>query len=156
MACAGGLEHEIRAALSRGIEAGQAISVGPHVADRDAMFQPLLEPFRVPEGRAVPSQLGLSEDALRDAVRSARLSLGLDNVVCSPESVSVSIHRDDTGRARLAFVINPSARAVRAELSLFGIARAVDALDGSEFHARLSCLEVPVPAQTVRMLELFS
>jgi hypothetical protein len=52
-------------------------------------------------------------------------------------------------------MINPSSRAVRSELELPGLVRAVDALDGSEFRARTSRLDVPLPAQTVRMLELF-
>ena len=155
VACAGGLEREIRDALTRGVEAGRAISIGPHLAQRDAMFQPLSQPFRVPEGGPVPGQLGLDEAALREAVRSAKQTLALDSLSCTPDAISVTVHRDNTGRARVAFVINPSPRAQRAELSLPGIARAVDALDGSEFRARVDLLEVPLPAHTVRLLELF-
>jgi beta-galactosidase len=155
VACAGGLEREIRDALSVGIAAGQAISIGPHAAERDATFQPLSQPFRVPEGGRVPSQLGLSESALRDAVRAAKAALDLDSVVCTPDSVSVTVHRDDAGQARVLFLINPSAQAVHSELSLPGIARALDALDGSEFRAKQGAFELPVPAQTVRMFELF-
>jgi hypothetical protein len=44
---------------------------------------------------------------------------------------------------------------VRAELSLAGITRAVDALDGSEFRARVRTLEVPLPPRSARMLQLF-
>jgi beta-galactosidase len=155
VACAGGLEREIQDALRRGIEAGQAISIGPHPAERDAVFQPLIQPFRVPEGGRVPSQLGLSEAALGDAVRSAKAALDLDSIVCAPECVSITVHRDDAGQARVAFLINPSARAVQSELSLPGIALARDALDGSEFRAKQGALEVPMPPETVRMLELF-
>ena len=155
VASAGGLEREIRDLLERGIAAGQAISIGPHPVQRDAVFQPLTTPFHVPEGGRVPSLLGLGQDALRAAVRSAKAALDLDSVRCTPEGVSVAVHRDDTGQARVAFLINPSARALRAELSLPGMARAVDTLDGSEFRAKQGGFELPMPPQTVRMLELF-
>jgi len=51
-------------------------------------------------------------------------------------------------------VINPTTRPLRAELSLPGIARLVDALDGSEFRAKQGQFELPLPAQTVRLFEL--
>ena len=155
VACAGGLEAEIREQLARGSEAGRAISIGPHAASRDAIFRPLAQPFRLSEGGAVPNLLGLDEAALRDAVRSAKAALDLDSVSCTPEGVAVTVHRDDAGQPRVAFVLNPSARAVRAQLSLPGLGRAVDALDGSEFRAKQGGFEVPLPAHTVRMLELF-
>jgi hypothetical protein len=156
VACAGGLGSEIRAALERGVAAGRPISIGPHPADRDAIFQPLKQPFRVPEQRGIPALLGLEEASLREAVRAAKSSLGLYSEQCSTEGVFVTVHRNDAGEPRVAFLINPSARALRAELSLPGVARASDALDGSEFRARTGLLEVPLPPQTVRMLELFA
>jgi len=155
VACAGGLEQEIRDTLAGAAAAGRAISIGPYPAERDAIFQPLPEPFRLPEGGAVPSQLSLDDEALRNAVRAAKTALDLASVACSPEGISVTVHHDDTGQARVAFVINPTARALRAELSLPGIARAVDALDGSEFRARQGEFELPLPAHTVRLFELF-
>jgi beta-galactosidase len=155
VACAGALGGDIRAALSHGVSAGRPISIGPHTADRDAIFQPLKEPFRVPETTGVPAQLGLSAAALRDAVHSAKGALGLHSLQCAPDGVFVTVHRNTAGDARVAFLINPSSQVLRAELSLPGVARAVDALDGTEFHARTSVLDVPVPAQTVRLLELF-
>jgi beta-galactosidase len=155
VACAGGLEQEIRDALLRAEGAGRAISIGPHPVDRDAIFRPLPEPFRLLEGGAVQSQLGLDETELRAAVRAAKSSLGLPSVSCSPEAISVTVHHDDTGQARVAFLINPTARALRAELSLPGIGRATDALDGSEFRAKQGQFDVPMPPHTVRLLELF-
>jgi len=80
----------------------------------------------------------------------------LPSLDCSPDAAFVTVHRDSVGRARVAFMVNPSPHAVRAELSLPGIVRAVDALDGSEFRARVRSLEVPLPPQTTRMLQLFS
>ena len=103
----------------------------------------------------MPGRLGLDDGALRAAVRAAKTALELPSVACAPEAISVTVHHDDTGRARVAFVINPSARAVRAEVSLPGIARAVDALDGSEFRAKHSGFELPLPPHTVRLFELF-
>jgi beta-galactosidase len=155
VACAGGLEQEIRDTLARAVEAGRAISIGPYPAARDAIFQPLEQPFHLPEGGAVPSQLKLDDDALRDAVRAAKAALDLPSVTCAPDGISVTVHHDESGRARVAFVINPTARALRAELSLPGIARVVDALDGSEFRAKQGEFELPLEAHTVRLFELF-
>jgi len=155
LACAGGLEREIRDSLVRAQRAGRAISVGPHPVERDAIFQPLSEPFRIPDGGAVPTQLGLDDAAIREAVRAAKASLELPSIACSPEGISVTVHHDEAGQARVAFLINPSTRAVRAELSLPSIARVVDALDGSEFRAKQGEFELPLPPQTVRMFELF-
>jgi len=155
IASAGGLEHEIRETLGRAMAAGRALSIGPYPVLRDAIFQPLDEPFQVVEGGAVPSLLGLDEAELRAAVSAAKTALGLPSFGCAPEGISVTVHHDDTGQARVAFVINPTARAVRAEVSLPGIARAVDALDGTEFRARQGEFELPLPPHTVRLFELF-
>ena len=110
----------------------------------------------IPELPGVPSLLGLDEAALRAAVRSAKSTLALPSFDCTPETAFVTVHCDDAGQARVAFLLNPSPHATRAELSLPGITRAVDALDGSEFRARVRSLEVPLPAQTTRILQLFS
>ncbi|HEY0468135.1 MAG TPA: hypothetical protein VGC79_28245, partial [Polyangiaceae bacterium] len=155
VACAGGLEQEIRDSLARAMEAGRAISIGPYPVERDAIFQPLREPFRIREGGAVPALLGFDESVIREAVRAAKAALELPSVACSPEGISVTLHHDDTGQARVAFVINPTPRALRAELSLPGIASAVDALDGSEFRAKQGDFELPLPPYTVRLFELF-
>jgi len=155
VACAGGLEQEIRDTLQQAIAGGRAVSIGPYPVERDAIFKPLLEPFRLADGGAVPNLLSLDEASLRESVRAAKAALELPSFVCSPDGISVTVHHDDTGQARVAFVINPSARAVRAELTLPGIARAVDALDGSEFRARQGEFELPLPPHTVRLFELF-
>jgi len=156
VACAGGLEDEIRSSLRAASERGAAISIGPHLATRDAIYRPLTEPFSIPPPIGVPSLLHLDETALREAVVSAKRALDLPSIECSPDAAFVSVHRDAVGTARVAFVLNPSLQSLRAELSLPGITRAVDALDGTEFRARVRSLEVPLPPQTVRMLELFS
>jgi beta-galactosidase len=156
VACAGGLESKIRRTLGAGIARGCAISIGPYPAERDAIYRPLGEPFVVPTLAGVPDLFSLDETALLAAVRAAKFTLELPSLECAPDAASVTVHRDAAGQARVAFVLNPSARPVRAELSLPGVGRAVDALDGSEFRAKLCLLEVPLPPQTARMLELFS
>ncbi len=155
VACAGALGGEIRAAIERGVAAHHPFSIGPHLAERNAIFQPLLSPFRIPDHPGVPALLGLDAESLRGTVRAARRALGLGSVQCTPSAVFATVHRDSAGHARVAFLINPSSRAYRAELTLHGIERALDALDGSEFRARSAALEVPVPALSVRMLQLF-
>jgi len=154
VACAGGLEADIRERLARGSEAGKAISIGPHQADRDAVFQPLAQPFVLPSDDRVPTRLSLDEHALREAVRSARTALDLQGFECTTAGVTLTLHRDEAGQPRVAFLINASPRALHAEVSLPGVARAIDALDGTEFRAKGAKLEVPLAPQTVRFLEL--
>ena len=156
VACAGGLEQEISAALGAGISRGCAVSIGPHPPLRDAIYRPLSEPLVLPGLAGIPDLLGLDEAALRAAVRAAKTALELPSFDCTPETAFVTVHRDRAGTARVAFLLNPSAHGVRAELSLPGISRAVDALDGSEFRARVRSLEVPLAPRTTRMLQLFS
>jgi len=155
VASAGGLEQEIRDTLSRAARDGKTISIGPHLVERDAIFQPLPEPFRISETGPVPSHLSLDETALREAVRVAKSTLDLPSVGCTPDGLSVTVHHDPAGQPRVAFVINPTAHAVRAELSLPGVGHVVDALDGSEFRAKQGQFELPLPPQTVRLFELF-
>lgn len=155
VASAGGLEQEIRETLSRAARDGRAISIGPHPVERDAIFQPLPEPFLLSRTGPVPSHLSLDETALREAVRTAKSALELPSIGCSAEGISVTVHQDRTGQPRVAFVINPTTRALRAELSLEGVGRMVDALDGSEFRAKQGQFELPLPPQTVRLFELF-
>jgi hypothetical protein len=109
----------------------------------------------VPPGGRVPPLLGLDEEALQSAVRSAKAELELGSYQCAPEGIALTIHRDDTGQPRVAFLLNPSSRAARAELSLPGIGRLVDALDGAEFRGKETWFDVPLPPQSVRMFELF-
>jgi beta-galactosidase len=155
VASAGGLEQEIRETLTRAAAEGRAISIGPHPVERDAIFQPLPEPFVLSPTSLVPSLLSLDDAALREAVRTAKSALELPSVGCSAEGISVTVHQDHAGQPRVAFVINPTTRALRAELSLEGVARMVDALDGSEFRAKQGQFELPLPPQTVRLFELF-
>ncbi|HEY4105497.1 MAG TPA: beta-galactosidase [Polyangiaceae bacterium] len=155
VACAGGLETEIREALVRASARGAAISMGPLRAERDAVYRPLAEPFALPSIPGVPDLFELDEDALRAAVRAAKAKFDLPSFECSPDNAFISVHRDETGAARVAFVLNPSSRAFSAEIAIDGISRAVDALDGTEYRARLRALELPLDAHSARMLELF-
>src|SRR5450432_1080316 len=94
VACAGGLELDIRTALGAAIGRGRPISIGPHPAERDAMFRPLAQAFEAPAQAGVPGRLGLDEAALRQAVREAKNALQLPSFDCTPDEAFVTVHRD--------------------------------------------------------------
>jgi beta-galactosidase len=72
--------------------------------------------------------------------------------------IRASLFRTRSGAPRVLFVTNTERSPASARLDLAGwgngISRAVDALDGSVFHASVESLEVPLSPQSVRMLEL--
>jgi len=155
VACAGGIEPEIAAALADGFASGRALSVGPHAPTRDAIYRPLRRAIEFPASATIPGYIPLDDAAIESAVLGAKAALSLPAFSCTPEAAHITVHRDSSGRSRVAFLLNPSDRAMRCQVSLPGMTRAVDALDGSEFRAKVLTLEVPVPAHSVRMLELF-
>ncbi|HEY4158013.1 MAG TPA: beta-galactosidase, partial [Polyangiaceae bacterium] len=156
LACAGGLETEIRDSLRKAEFSGRALTLGPHAVERDAVFRPLATPFPLSNHATVVGQLPLDEARIAEAVRDAKVKLSLDSLACRPRDVFATVHRDARGEPRVAFLINPNAEARRATLELPGVARLVDALDGAEFHASFRAIELALPPHTVRMFELFS
>lgn len=156
VACAGGLERDITKAVSRGLKDGCAVSIGPHFPQRDETLIPREPPgaLRHAFGRTLPTLLSSDATELSMTIDRAVEALGLESVVATPESISVTLHHDAAGRVRVMFVINPTEYAVDAKVGALGESVAEDALDGTVFHAKNEAFELPVPARTVRMLAL--
>jgi hypothetical protein len=81
-------------------------------------------------------------------------ALELPSLAAPPAPARITLHEDSSGRARVAFLINPERLATTARLELEGLSGAVDALDETSFRASKGALEVPVGPLSARMLAL--
>jgi beta-galactosidase len=147
----GALEPEIIDSVERARGAGMAVSLGPRWPERDAMMQPLGRPPKLEKrGNGVAPLLDANQ--LSDQVERARSKLELPSLGSEPDGVFVTLHADQSGTPRVAFVLNPTESGHSVRLALKADAR--DALDGATIHARKSALELFVPRRSVRMLEI--
>jgi beta-galactosidase len=154
---AGGMEPALWEHLSDASREGTRITVGPRVPSRDGSLRSLASPFdhtgfQLLQGTASHPYfnesdiLGLASETVRE--------LSLARYPVTPQSVSATIHEDAQGRARVLFVINPSAAAEQATIDLGARFAATDLLDRSQHETRDRALELWVPARSVRMLKL--
>ena len=141
----------------RAAEQGAVVSVGPRLPTHDHDFRVLSGRIET-DRRAGPLPFLLQNEvsSLRAAVGEAARALSLRKVSAQSRELALTLLVDAAERARVLFAINPSAREIIAETEAFDCSRAVDALDGVAFHANLGRLEFPVPARSIRMLELTS
>lgn len=155
VASTGALEPSLETAVSRALRQGRNLSLGPYLPTRDANFQPLARPTRLPEaGAAVPAFLSLGPEALATQVEAAQARLSLPTLSITPSELHATVHVDASGRARVLFVMNPTEWAVEAQVACQGARSAVDALDGTRFDEEGGTFRLPVSGHSVRMLEL--
>ncbi len=152
--CGGALEPSLRQGAEAAWASGRALSLGPRPPERDHRMQHVGEFDLCQVPSPVPRLVSLERDDLERAVASARESLALPTLAVSPSGVHATLHRRADGSAAVLFVINPSNAALEATVTAAGAKEAVDALTAERFGASLGALHVPVPARTVRMLEL--
>lgn len=156
VACAGGLEQSIVKAVAQGLKAGRAVSIGPHLPQRDESLVPRELPsiLRHAFTGRLPTFLDFDEARLGATLDRAVEILGLPTLNATPNELLVTVHHDASGTARALFAINPMDHPLQARLDACGATVAEDLLDGARFHANPSGFELPVPARTVRLLEL--
>ncbi len=155
VASPGALELSLAAEMERAWWRGAALSVGPHLPERDAAFRVRSARLRVPPelGAPIPALLSTETD-LAETVRRAQLELDLLTLPVTPDDVYATLHSDRQGRPRVLFVINPSEWAQEARLSSAGATRARDVLDDEEIVAEAEQFQVTVAGRSVRMLEI--
>lgn len=132
--------------LAEAAEAGVTVVTGPSAPTLDTTFR---ERAFAPVGE----RLALDDDLQVQAAIHAwvdRFSLRRPYPTRPP--LETSLHEDADGD-RVLFVLNPSQRAHRAEISLPGPTLATDRLSGEVFEGTTT-LTVPMRAQRVRMLAL--
>lgn len=154
---AGGLKADVVASLKAAKERGIQVTIGPRVPERDGSMRVLSTPH---DARGL--ELEPLEDPSRADVLVARRidELSLPAYPVDPPDVHVTLHEDETGVPRVAFVMNPTSKAVVATAG-FGRARAlVDlmprprAVNRIEPEAGTGAFVVEVPARTVRMFSV--
>jgi len=150
----GGLKRDVLDALRDARARGTAaVTIGPVVPQRDGSMRLLERPHEV-EGLELES---LEDPARADALVARYVSeLGLPTYPVDPAGVFVTLHEDEAGVPRVAFVMNPDAETVLATVGLGPKARAlVDLLPRGREPARIELQRggfvVEVPPRTVRM-----
>jgi beta-galactosidase len=149
---AGGLKREVVDALRDLRRRGSAVTIGPHVPQRDGAMRALAPPHDVTDLEVEP----LDDPARADALVARRIEeLALPTYPVDPPDVHVALHEDAGGRPRVAFVMNPTDRGVTATLGLGPVRALVDLLPRARDRARIEAqaggLSVDLLPRTVKM-----
>ncbi len=154
---AGGLKPDVLTSLRGAKERGIAVTIGPRVPERDGSMRLLAKPHDV---------RGLEVEALEDPSRADVLvarridELSLPTYPVDVPDVHVTLHEDEDGTPRVAFVMNPTDKTVVATVGLGRTRALVDLLprpratNRIEPHAGTGAFVVEVPARTVRMFSV--
>ncbi|MDB5218965.1 MAG: Beta-galactosidase [Myxococcaceae bacterium] len=154
---AGGLKADFFTSLREAHERGILVTIGPRVPDRDGSMRLLAKPHDV-RGLEVEA---LDEPSRADVLVARRIDeLALPAYPVDVPDVHVTVHDDEQGVPRVAFVMNPTAKAVVATVGLGRTRVLVDmlprprAVNRIEPHAGTGAFVVEVPARTVRMFSI--
>jgi beta-galactosidase len=155
-ATVGGLKRDVLDVLRDARRAGMAVTIGPTVPRRDGSMRLLDRPHDI---------TGLEVESLEDPARADALvaryvdELSLPTYPVDPSSVFVTLHEDDDGTPRVAFVMNPETETALATFGLGSNARAlVDLLPRGREPTRIDLQSggffVEVPPRTIRMFAI--
>jgi beta-galactosidase len=153
---AGGLKRDVLDTLRDAQARGAAVTIGPSVPRRDGSMRLLDRPHDV---------RGLEVEPLDDPARADALvarfveTLELPTFPTDPSTVFVTVHEDEAGIPRAAFVMNPEPEHVLATVGLGKKVRAiVDLLPHRGEPARIEPqaggFVIEVPARSARMFAL--
>jgi len=154
---AGGLKADVLTSLRGAKERGIAVTIGPHIPERDGAMRVLAKPHDV-RGLEVEA---LEDPSQADVLVARRIDeLSLPAYPVDVPGVHVTLHEDEHGVARVAFVMNPTDQTVIATVGLGRTRVLVDLLprpratNRIEPQAGTGAFVVEVPARTVRMLRV--
>jgi len=154
---AGGLKADVLAQLRAARARGVSVTIGPRIPSRDGSMRELSTPH---------DASGLDVEALDDPARADVLvarhvdELGLPAFPVDAPDVHVTVHEDEAGVPRVAFVMNPNAEPVVATVGLGRTRSLLDLLPKTRLAKRIAPQSggggfvVEVPARTVRMFGL--
>ncbi len=151
VATAGGLKPELFESLRAVAKNGLVVTIGPRVPDRDGSMRLLETPLDVD---------GLELETLDDVARAGALvarridQLSLPTYPIDPSDAHVCVHEDAGGKARIAFVMNPTPHAVIARVALPSEGEIEDVLDGARIARTRGAFEIPIDGRTVGMFTL--
>ena len=154
---AGGLKADFFTSLREAYERGILVTIGPRVPDRDGSMRLVAKPHDV-RGLEVEA---LHEPSRADALVARRIDeLGLPAYPVDVPDVHVTVHDDEEGVPRVAFVMNPTPKPVVATVGLGRTRVLVDllprprAVSRIEPHAGTGAFVIEVPPRTVRMFSI--
>ena len=154
---AGGLKADVLTSLRAAKERGIAVTIGPRVPERDGSMRALAKPHDV-RGLEVEA---LADPSQADVLVARRIDeLSLPAYPVDVPDVHVALHEDENGVPVVAFVMNPTDKAVIATVGLGRTRALVDLLPRSratnriEPHTGTGAFVVEVPARTVRMFSV--
>ena len=152
---AGGLKRDLLGTLRAARERGAAVTVGPHVPTRDGSMRELDTPH---------DARGLEVEPLEDPSRADALvaryveALELPTFPVDPADVFVTLHEDAEGTPRVAFVMNPTSRAIVAKVGLGKVRSLVDLLPRGRQQPRVEAhsgaFTIELPARTIRVFSV--
>jgi beta-galactosidase len=154
---AGGLKADFLTSLRKARGRGIEVTIGPHVPERDGSMRVLANPHDVHGLELEP----LEDPSRADALVARRVDeLALPTYPIDVPDVHVAIHEDGDGVPRVAFVMNPTDKAVSATVALGRTRVLVDRLPRPRARNRIEpqpgtgAFIVEVPARTVRMFSI--
>ncbi|MBX3182762.1 MAG: beta-galactosidase [Polyangiaceae bacterium] len=147
--CSGALEPALAERARAAYASGKAVSVGPFLPTRDERMRGAAHP--IPSGGVVPWQLSSARVAEQVTELTEALSLTRAPI---DAPLRLTLHSDQAGVPRVAFVINPSHEAARGVLRPGSAVAAKDALDGAPIEVSSGEIALTVPASSVRVVEL--
>ena len=155
----GGLSKTLFSRLEEAARRGTLVTLGPRAPELGGARRTLVEPMDTELLRPdfPDHQVVLDSDpaSVERAVSQAIDLLGLPTISCEPDSVYATVHEDDSGKARVLFLINPAELDMTARVSLGGsTTRAVDLMKEQTFSVQGGTLEISVKPKSVRMLAL--
>lgn len=148
-ATADGLKPDVLGELRARAKSGAKVTLGPIVPTRDGSWRPLPSPADVRGLEIEP----LEDLARADALVGKRIEeLGLPVYPIDPPDAYVTVHQDDSGEARLVFVMNPTNESIVAKVGVAGPSSLASLLGDSVVYERTSGgFEITIPARTVRV-----
>jgi beta-galactosidase len=158
----GGVKPQVLTRLRVAQATGSVVTVGPSVPDRDGSMKRMRVPHDVS---------GLELEPLDDATRAYTLvarrmeQLALPTYTVDPGDLFLTVHEDDNGVPRVAFVMNPTPLEAVAKVAIPRAVALVDVLPLRRSSGRPSprdlrlkriagSFEVPIGARTVRMFAI--
>ena len=154
---AGGLKADMFGSLRAAKERGIVVTIGPRVPTRDGAMRELQTPH---DARGLELE-PLDDPSRADLLVARRIDeLSLPAYPVDVPDVHVSLHEDDRGVPRVAFVMNPTDKPVLATVALGNTRALVDLLPRLRAVKRIEplagtgALVVEVPARTIRMFSV--
>jgi beta-galactosidase len=152
----GGLKRDVLDTLRDAQARGAAVTIGPSVPRRDGSMRLLDRPHDV---------RGLEVEPLDDPARADALvarfveALDLPTFPCDPPAVYVTVHEDEKGVPRVAFVMNPEPEEVLATVGLGKRVRAIvdllsHAREAGRIEPQAGGFVIEVPARSARMFAI--